>query len=76
MADLTTLTIEADKAATWRGHRLQWGAPYHGEHNSIHEGTCTHAGCEAWVQVMTTPPANGIDIVGPAVAVNCPYTEP
>jgi len=56
----TRLKKEANRAADFRGHRLFWQG---------NTGTCEH--CGAWAQIDTNPAPNGIDIGGPAVAVNC-----
>ncbi len=59
-----TLRRSAASSAHWRGHRLRWTdldpARAH--------GLCK---CGAWVTVDTRPPANGIDIGGTAVVLNC-----
>jgi hypothetical protein len=65
MTELRRLMKEAKDAATWRGHtvgRWKFGKDWA-------ELTCKT--CGAWVQVQTNPPPNGIDIGGPAVAINC-----
>jgi len=67
---LAALRREAGAAAHWRGHRLRWTTTR--EPARVATGECTR--CPAWVQVMTDPPANGVDIGGPAVAINCPAT--
>jgi hypothetical protein len=67
---LGILRSEADGAARWREHVLHWEVPT--RYNCGREtqtGTCDT--CGAWVQVDTRPEPNGIDIGGPAVAVNC-----
>lgn len=64
---LQRLQEDATSSAEWRGHRL-------GSWQSTSEGVA-HAdcqACEAGVTVNVKPPPNGIDIVGSAVAVNCP----
>jgi hypothetical protein len=77
---LITLKIQAHTVALRRGHTLEWTPPYHnpfgdGESRSLQTGTCTKAGCDCWAQVNTNPLPNGIDIGGPAVAVECPHSE-
>lgn len=62
---LTKLIFSADESARWRGHSLEW--EIFNDHNAI--GTC-HC-CGAWVQCLTKPAPNQIDIGGPAVGVNC-----
>lgn len=72
---LGALEKEARAAATFRGHALgRWledrdlDQPLRAEASA----TCTSPGCDAYVRVMMSPPANGIDIGGPAVAIGCP----
>ena len=69
MSSLDKKRGEATLQATFRGHTIKWCNPHHGEGNSIQDGYCVE--CGAWVQVCTNPPANSVDIGGPAVAVNC-----
>ena len=73
--DLLKLKREALKSTRARGHKIHWAPPYHGELRSLQTGTCTRAHCSAWVQTDTRPQPNGIDIGGPAVALNCPAKE-
>ncbi len=70
MQDLVALKAEATEAASFRGHRLIWCAPWHGERASIQRGICERCGME--VDVCNNPMPNGIDIGGEAVALNCP----
>ncbi len=65
---LETLKREASESAAWRGHTL---GPWQDS------GKRSYAECEcgAGVQVDTKPPANGINIGGSAVAINCPNTQ-
>jgi hypothetical protein len=72
MASLDTLKSEAEEGATFRGHVMIWEKPYHGERNSLQTANCKH--CPAWVQIDTKPMPNGIDIGGPAVAIDCNRT--
>lgn len=70
---LSSLQTKAGLAAAWRGHALGlWQAER--EHARA-LASCTNLGCQAWVQVQVAPPPNGIDIGGPAVALNCPAPE-
>jgi hypothetical protein len=63
---LKTLQRQAASSARWRGHMLSaWSA-----HNNA-ESTAACA-CGMSVTVNTCPAANGIDIGGEAVAMNCP----
>lgn len=64
------LKNEAIEAAQWRGHDLIWDSNSKTDHSEI--GDCINAGCDAYVMIDTKPAANGIDIGGPAVALNCP----
>jgi len=59
------LKQRAEEGATWRRHTLgEW---------SGREATCTRCGMGAFID--PSPPANGIDIHGSAVALNCPIGE-
>lgn len=63
--DLERLIRQADGAARWRGHSLNWRQV--DERRAV--GDCR---CGNGVSVDTHPAPNGIDIGGPAVAVNHP----
>ena len=66
MRSLHALKIEATKAAKCRGHKMgAWAPVYNGGTWKV-----CHK-CGAPVIVDPNPPANGIDICGAAVAVNC-----
>lgn len=69
---LGKLRGEAEDAAHWRGHRLKWHPPTHGERKSVQYAECVNDGCKAWVQVNMRPAPNEIDIGGSAVALDCP----
>jgi hypothetical protein len=69
---LMDLRHEAGSAAFKRGHRLRW-TMYHGEQQSVWAGYCSR--CEAWANVLLCPPPNETHIIGPAVAMNCPWGE-
>ena len=75
MASLGELRRAARDGAQKRGHRLQWGSPYHGESRSLQSATCANGECGAWVQVNSKPEPNGIDIGGSAMALDCPVPE-
>lgn len=77
------LRNEARNAAECRGHVLSkfekfvHGRVYHSTHMHIVGiaycilyNSKNHQ-CRQWVQIDTNPQPNGIDIGGPAVAVNC-----
>lgn len=70
---LKKLQKEALISTNFRGHSIKWDTPYHGESKSIRLGTCKV--CGAWVQINTKPLPNGVDIGGPAVALNCSKPE-
>lgn len=60
------LAHQAESAARWRGHRL-------GNWQNVSE-TSAIAECQdcgRQVAIDTNPPANGIDIGGEVVALNC-----
>lgn len=67
------LQRQADDSATWRGHRLGPWQTY--PSTTIAHACCENDGCGAYVSVDTRPPANGIDIGGEAVALNCPVED-
>ena len=76
MTTIATLKRDAGRGARWRGHRLgRWSTPVGAAADDRAYAECRNAGCRASVSVDTTPPPNGIDIGGSAVAVNCPDTE-
>jgi len=62
---LENLMVAADTSARFRNHVLEWEILT--PHNAL--GTCVH--CGAFVQCLTRPMPNQIDIGGPAVAINC-----
>ena len=67
MRSLASLKREAQSVTHWRGHRMRWTAVDHW-HVGL-TGECRD--CPAWVTISLNPPANGIEIGGTAVAVNC-----
>ena len=71
---LTSLKKEAATAASWRGHLL---GPWEQDGPSFTAlANCSHPGCQAWVQVCQSPAPNGIEVGGPAVAINCGWRKP
>jgi hypothetical protein len=57
---------DATESAAFRGHKLgKW--IFHDGNTA--ETTCMN--CGKWIQVESNPAPNGIDIGGPAVALNC-----
>lgn len=68
---LSALLAEAERAANDRGHRLKaWSENVMGTTAS---SACLR--CHRLVHVDASPPPNGIDIAGEAVALDCePYT--
>jgi len=60
------LTMRARQSARFRRHSLG-PFKYTGHTSAVAE--CVH--CKMWVEVDTNPPANGIDIGGSAVALDC-----
>ena len=65
------LKSEARAAATWHGHKLGRFYPVtpYGPDRPVFHAAC--ARCGAYVQVMTRPHPNGIEVSGPAVAIGC-----
>ena len=65
------LQNEAAVACKFRGHKMNnWGFTVKAGGSGIRGGAvCSR--CGRGVQYDTTPPPNGIDIGGEAVAVNC-----
>ncbi len=66
MNELGQLAVEADTAATFRGHKLGFFTSL-----SDTKASADCAVCGMGVSVNTSPPPNGIDIGGEAVALNC-----
>ena len=61
------LKQEALGACRWRRHSMgRWSDSTKGK-----TSLCTCKKCGKWVQVDVSPPPNGIDIGGPAVALGC-----
>lgn len=72
MRSFAKLKRAARAAAEARGHRLEKFASVPAW--ALAMGAKSEAACEtcgAWVQVITRPMPNEIDIAGSAVAVNC-----
>lgn len=75
MTALADLRRQADDAAERRGHRLYWGRihprdRWERRERDARRTQSASCSCGAWVAIDTRPPANGIDVGGPAVAVN------
>ena len=66
---LTALRRKANATCVARGHNMMWTAPWHGEHQSVQQAECRM--CTRLVQVTTKPEANGINIGGDALAIDC-----
>ena len=69
--DINDLKNEAEISCTLRGHIMEWEKCFfHKWSNSnLQDATCKK--CGLWVQICDNPQPNGIDIGGPAIAVNC-----
>lgn len=67
-APIQSLIDQAKDSASRRGHVLNSFSQATGARGRT-SAEC--ASCGAWVQVDTDPPANGVDVGGPAVAVDC-----
>lgn len=62
------LRKDAMKSCEFRGHKMgEWKIV--GWHKRVEQCECTE--CGMYVQIDPTPPPNGIDIGGTAVALNC-----
>ena len=68
---LGKLRAEASRGAAWRGHRLEWMDSWHKQNRTIQRGVCLDCGMD--VDCNTNPEANGIDIGGQAIALNCTH---
>jgi len=68
---LSLLRTEAEESCKLRGHEIEWRRPLMSKlsNSTIQNGVCKH--CGEWVQLTDNPQPNGIDIGGPAVALNC-----
>jgi hypothetical protein len=69
MANVKRLKGEAMESAEWRGHTMEAWVMLALPGRIVHDAKCQV--CGAWVRVDPAPPPNGIDVGGPAVAVNC-----
>lgn len=69
MRTLRSLKAEATRAVHWRGHTMTRWEPSDYWPNAAN-ATCKR--CGASVAVQVNPPPNSCDIVGDAVALNCP----
>lgn len=64
MRKIERLKHEARESATWRGHSLsRFSRGYY--------GASAECKCGCSVSVSDKPPANGCEIMGDAVAINC-----
>lgn len=69
---LKILQAEAIEACEFRGHTMKpWSKPEPGGLTDSWRSSTECSKCGKWVQVYVNPMPNGIDIGGPAVAVNC-----
>lgn len=68
MKRIDRLKRQARQAAGWRGHEPGKFKPDR-FWKTVHIAHCNHCPCS--VAVDPKPPANGIDICGDAVAINC-----
>lgn len=66
---IATLQRQASACTTRRGHRLRWGKIFQRFGGEGQTGECIR--CERWVQILTKPQPNEIDVGGPALAINC-----
>jgi hypothetical protein len=68
---LTALRRDAARSTAWRGHRMKWTYPLRWglSGRELAVGVCRRCGME--VCCDPKPEANGIDIGGEAVALNC-----
>jgi hypothetical protein len=74
MKKLLTLALDAVESSEWRGHDIyNLDITQRGENRMTGYMECRN--CTAYVQVDTNPPANGIDIGGTSVALNCPIAK-
>lgn len=69
MRKIERLRIDALEACENRGHCMSTFTTYHGQ-KSARLAYCLDCGMR--VDIDSSPPANGIDIGGEAVALNCP----
>ena len=71
MKKIIKLKEEADLNCKFRGHEMNWDAPFF--HNwlnsSVIDGICINCGMEC--QCCDKPAPNGIDIGGEAIALTC-----
>jgi len=72
MASLKTLMVSAEESAEFRGHDLGEFERVETAGRIIYRAACRDCGAE--VDVEQTPPANGIEIGGAAVALTCTVT--
>lgn len=73
---ISGLMSHATAAANIRGHVIRWqDTKALANLNTTRYGSCISPGCSAWVQVLTKPKPNEIEIGGPAIALACPVAE-
>ena len=78
MRKIERLKKEARETCQWRGHKmgkftnLTYGEGWHPGPRYTAIADCER--CGMWVEVDTRPRANGIEIGGDAVALNCNAT--
>jgi hypothetical protein len=68
MTALKRLKMRAKESCEWRGHNMSYFKQK--PCSTAHDSFCIN--CGAMVVVQVNPPANGINIGGEAVALNCP----
>lgn len=67
---LSTLRKRAQRATKARGHAMRWQSPFgRADGPQSQYAVCKH--CARDVLIVEAPAPNGIDIGGPAVALNC-----
>jgi hypothetical protein len=66
--NLETLRRDAAKSCKWRGHSMRWSKPNDTGHRLC--GECRH--CGHLVIVLDNPMPNECEIMGEALALNCP----
>ena len=74
---MRALCNEAVQSAEWREHTMgQISYVLDEKAGSIQvQYACLNDGCDGWLQVLSNPQPNQINISGTAVAMNCPCKE-
>lgn len=67
------LRQEALEGCNFRNHSMGRFSYYH--ENNIGISLCTNPGCSGYVQILTKPMPNEIEIGGDAVALQCPIVK-